>query len=229
MIDHVLRAVRDTPGLDGTIWISGLPLPDLANDLPDDLTAFFQRLVQAPAGDGPATATLATLEAGASLPLLITTCDHPLLLPEMIAAVIRAALKRKSDFSVGLAPRSIIEPAYPLVKRTYLKLGGTGYSGCNLFYIAQDNGKKAIEFWRDVGRDRKRPLKLARRFGIGTLIRVLTGRLDLEGAFRHGSRRIGAHITPVILASAEAAIDVDKPSDLALVREILEKRAKIPV
>jgi hypothetical protein len=39
------------------------------------------------------------------------------------------------------------------------------------------------------------------------------------------SRRLGAEVRPVILPFAEAAIDVDKPGDLALVRGILAGRA----
>lgn len=225
MIDHVLRALRDASDLTGTIWVSGLPIERIAEGLPDDLTEFSGRLVQAPTRDGPATAALAILEGGATLPLLITTCDHPLLSPNMISYFIREARGAQSDFSVGLAPRSVIAPAYPHVKRTYIKLGGMGYSGCNLFYVARDKGRRAIAFWQDVGRDRKKPLKIAGRFGYGALIRMLTGRLGLNGAFEYGSRRVGAHITPVLIPIAEAAIDVDKPSDLALVREILEKRA----
>lgn len=225
MIDHVLRALRDTPELSGTIWVSGLCTDIIANGVPEDLIAFAKRLRAAPIGEGPARATLASLEAGAKLPLLITTCDHPLLTSEMIKTFLAESYTRGGDFSVGLATRPVIQAAYPDVKRTYIKLGGSGYSGCNLFFAMNDTGRNAVKFWRDVAHDRKRPLKIAQHFGYGALVRILFGRLGLAGAFMHGSKRVGAQITPVIIPIAEAAIDVDKLCDLALAEKILEKRA----
>lgn len=224
MIDHVLRALRDAPALTGKVYVSGLGPEDIAENAPADLTDFVTRVHGAPSGKGPASATLACLEAGASTPLLITTCDHPLLTPIMIDQFLNGAQAEQSDFSVALATRPVIEAAYPDVARTYIRLGGQGYSGCNLFYLQTEAGKRAIKFWQDVGRDRKRPLKVAHRFGYSVLFRMLMGRLSLKGAFAHGSRRVRAKISPVVLAMAEAAIDVDKPCDLALVRKILDNR-----
>lgn len=225
MIDHVLRALRDASELTGEIWVSGLAPEAILDGLPADLAEFGGRLRAAPSGKGPAAATLATLEGGASLPLLVTTCDHPLLSPSMISSFLGQSYERDCDFTVGLASRPVIEKAYPDVQRTYLRLGGAGYSGCNLFLVRTAEGCKAAEFWRDVGHDRKRPLKLAQRFGYGAVLRMLTGRLHLEAAFRHGSKRVGAQIAPIVIPIAEAAIDVDKPSDLVLVSQILDKAA----
>jgi len=143
----------------------------------------------------------------------------------MIEIFLEESFACDGDFSVGLASRPVIEASYPDVKRTYIKLGGDGYSGCNLFLAMNDAGCKAVKFWRDVAQDRKRPLKVAYRFGYGALLRILTGRLGLKSAFAHGSKRVGAEIHPVVIPFAEAAIDVDKLSDLALVTEILENRA----
>ena len=159
--------------------------------------------------------------------MLITTCDHPLLTPDMISGFLRQSEAAPSDFSVGLAPRSMIEWAYPDVKRTYIQLAGSGYSGCNLFHAKNDEARKVVEFWRNVGRDRKRPMKLAQKLGYGALFRVLTGRLCLRKAFEHGSDLVGAQILPILIPIAEAAIDVDKPCDLALVTKILEKQVRL--
>jgi len=166
MIDHVLRAVRDAPELTGTVWVTGLSLETIKASLPADLTDFVSRVRQAPIGKGPAAAMLATLENGAHLPLLVTTCDHPLLTPAMLKNFVEQANEDDSDFSVGLAARPVIDAAYPEVKRTYIKLAGRDYSGCNLFYVATPLGRKVVSFWRDIGRDRKNPLRSA-RFGKG--------------------------------------------------------------
>lgn len=222
MVDHMLRALRDSPSLTGDIWVSGLSPEDLAVGAPMDLVGFLHRVRAAPAASGPAKATFATLEAGATFPLLVTTCDHPLLTPGMIEALIAGADTAGCDAAVGLAHQGVIQAAYPETKRTYFKLGGEGYSGCNLFFLRTQTARKGAEFWRDAEHDRKRPFKLAWRFGIGALLRMLTGRLSLSEAFEHGSRRIGATIAPIVLPIPEAAIDVDKPADLVLVRQIMK-------
>lgn len=223
MIDHMLRALRDTPELSGEVWISGLELDLLAEGAPEDLSEFIVRIKACPEGIGPAEATLKACEAGARVPLLITTCDHPLLTPSMIRAVLQGAGDKDSALLVGLATRSVIANAYPETKRTYINLGGEGYSGCNIFLIQTEEGMRAVDFWREVGRDRKKPLKLAQRFGYRSLLRMLFGQLSLQGAFEYGSKRVGAKLRPVIIPIAEAAIDVDKPSDLKLVSSILAK------
>ncbi|MEM6900251.1 MAG: nucleotidyltransferase family protein [Pseudomonadota bacterium] len=223
LIDHMLRALRDTPALTGNIWISGYCPRKLEDGAPNDLKTFLPRVHAMPDECGPAHAALAALDAGASTPLLITTCDHPLLTPEMIEAVIDGADDMECDFAVGLASREIIESAYPNTKRTYLKLAGEGYSGCNLFLVRTERGKQAIAFWRDVAKDRKKPLQIARRFGFAALVRMFTGNLSIDAAFEHGSKRIGAKLAPVVIPIPEAAIDVDKPADLALVREIMKQ------
>lgn len=225
MIDHMLRALRDTPELDGDIWISGLCPDRLRENAPADLIGFLSRVKASPSEVSPADAAMSAVQAGADLPLLITTSDHPLLRPAMIREVLAGAEAEDCDVAVGLAPRSVIAEAYPSTKRTYLNFGGEGYSGCNLFLLRNTDGLKAVEFWRAAGRDRKKPLKLARRLGIGMLARLLFGRLSVSGVFQYGSERVGAKVRPVIIPIAEAAIDVDRPGDLVLVNRIMATAA----
>ena len=178
------------------------------------------RLTQAPSGAGPANSALLGAKQINVFPLLITTCDHPLLTPQMIEAFCEGAAASGADFCVGLADKTVIAPAYPHVKRTYLKFADRSVSGCNLFYIANEKGMAAIEFWQKAQQHRKQPWKLARAFSLSLLISYLTGRLTLDAAFTHASKTLGISAKPVILPYAEAAIDVDKPSDKALVEAI---------
>ncbi len=182
------------------------------------------RLTQAPNGAGPADSVSLALASGVELPCLVTTCDHALLTPEMINYFVQAAQESGADFCVGLASRAVISPRYPETKRTYLKFSDMAVSGCNLFYVANDKGCAAIEFWKDAQHLRKQPLKLARKIGFGVGLRYALGRLSLQGAFDYAGRRIGIKATPILIPIAEAAIDVDKPSDLELVETILKAR-----
>lgn len=186
------------------------------------------RLVQAPCAPGPAESAAAALSSGMNFPVLMTTCDHALLTPEMLEAFISGAQASGADFCAGLAEKTVIQPAYPDVKRTYLKFSDRSVSGCNLFYIANEKGIKAIEFWKRAQSFRKSPVRLAFSVGFLAPLMYLAGVLSLGGAFRYGSRKIGINAKPVLIPIAEAAIDVDKPSDLELVEKILSAKLMQP-
>jgi len=213
MMDYVLEAL-DTADLLSPYHVSGFD------------AAYDDRLSQAPSGAGPADSAAAALRGSIDLPCIITTADHPLLSAKMLEHFLEGAQKSGADFCVGLTDKTIIQPAYPHVKRTYMKFSDRSVSGCNLFYIHNENGIKAIEFWKQAQHLRKQPLKLARRLGWGVLFNYLLGRLSLNGAFDYASRRLGIRAKPVLIPIAEAAIDVDKPSDKVLVEAILTQRSE---
>lgn len=177
-------------------------------------------------GQGPASSLIAALGDDPALPVLVTTCDHALLTPEMVDRFLHDSRATGADLTIGLAERAVIERAYPETRRTYLRLGGAQVSGCNLFYIAHPRALGVLRFWRGAEQDRKKPWRIAWRFGPWTALRILMARSGPEGVFAMLSRRLGARIRPVILPFAEAAIDVDKPGDLVLVREIVRKAAR---
>ncbi len=213
MTAYVLDALDHSSGLQKPYWVSGL-----------DVNLLGGGLNQSPSADGPASSVVEAAQAGLPYPFLVTTCDHALLTPDMVEIFLKGAQESGADFALGLASKSVIQPAYPETKRTYLKFKDDSVSGCNLFYVKNENGLEAIKFWRAAQHDRKKPVKLARRLGIGMLLKYVTGRLTLGGAFVHASDNLKVNAKPILLPFAEAAIDVDKPSDLILVEEILSKR-----
>jgi GTP:adenosylcobinamide-phosphate guanylyltransferase len=157
-------------------------------------------------------------------PVLITTGDHPLLTPAMINHMLQQAEVSLGDVHVGLATMETIKATYPETKRTYFNLGGTRVSGCNLFVVKSQAGLKLLERWQDLERNRKKPWKLVGAFGIMSILLFAVGKLTPQRAFGHISRKLGIIVEPVFLPFAEAAIDVDKPSDHALAEAILKKR-----
>lgn len=159
-----------------------------------------------------------------TFPVLITTGDHPLITPAMINHMQRQAKTSQADVLVGLATRETITAAYPETKRTYFNLGGTRVSGCNLFVVNTLAGLKLLHRWQDLERNRKTPWKLVGAFGVMPILWFALGMLTPNRAFGHISRKLGIVVTPVFLPFAEAAIDVDKPSDHALAEAILKKR-----
>jgi GTP:adenosylcobinamide-phosphate guanylyltransferase len=160
-----------------------------------------------------------------SFPVLITTADHPLLTREMIEFVLAKSETRNADVLVGLATADVIQHAYPETRRTYFNLGGTRVSGCNLFVVKTGKGQKLLERWQNLERDRKRPWKLVFEFGLRPIFHYVFGTLTPQRAFAYVSEQLGITVEPVFLPYAEAAIDVDKPSDHALAEKILQGRS----
>ena len=223
MLARVIEAVRSSVALNRlVICIDDAILlnADLALNNAREAGAF---TFVTPGPSPAASLALALDQIGIERPLLITTADHPLLTGDMIAYFLNHAPK-DADLVIGLADAMTIQAAYPDSKRTYYRLGGIGYSGCNLFLARNAKARRVAEFWRQMEGRRKNPLAIAGAIGVIALIRFALGWLSLEGAFAHVSRMTGAQIRPVILPFAEAAIDVDKPADFALVTDILTRR-----
>ncbi len=57
--------------------------------------------------------------------------------------------------------------------------------------------------------------------GAVSLVRFALGLWPLAGALKGAGNRLGARAAAVLLPWSEAAIEVDKPADLELVRKIL--------
>ncbi len=174
----------------------------------------------------PATSVLKTMEdLKFDGPVLVTTADNPLLTPVTLDAFCAAvATGVAADAAVGLAREADIRKAFPHVKRTYIRLGGKGYSGCNLFALTAGAGPKAARAWSEVEGRRKKPWQLILHFGVWTLLRAVTGFLDLDGALRAVSRAMGLKAKAIVLDDPVAAMDVDRPDHIAIAESVLAAR-----
>lgn len=218
MVEHVVAALRET-GAIGPIAIAGLETSALAR-LPA-----LAGIATSPAGPTPSASVLAALDASAELPLLVTTADHPLLRPETITAFLRAAEATGADVAAGVVAEPTVRRRFPESRRTYVRFRGRALTGANLFAFVTPHARRAAEAWGAVERDRKRPWRMVRRLGVPTLVRFLCGRLSPDEAVARISALVGARIALVWLDDALAAVDVDRPGDLALAAELLGERS----
>lgn len=213
MLDRVAGALREA-GIERIAVVANAPeVIALAQELGCEVI---------PAAAGP-SASVAAGFAELGAPLLVTTADHALLRPEWVRDFI-ADVPQDADVSILLARREAIEAAMPGSRRTWLKLSDGDWSGCNLFLLAADNAQAAIETWKAVEADRKRPWRIAAKLGPGILVRFLLRRLSMAEAIARLGSRIGVQARLVAARDGLAAVDVDKPSDLADARHILSTR-----
>ncbi len=154
-------------------------------------------------------------------PLLVTTVDHALLRPEWVRDFM-ADTPADADIAILLGEEALVQAAAPTTKRTYLAFRDGRYSGCNLFYLKTPASLKTIDLWRTVEKHRKQPWKIAALFGPVMLARYLLGLMTLDEMVARIGRLAGVRAAAVRARHGLAAVDVDKPADLDLVRSIVE-------
>ena len=171
------------------------------------------------AAEGPSLSVLAGV-AALGAPTVVTTADHALLRAEWVSRFLADA-PAEADARALVARREVVEAAAPGARRTYLRLADGGWSGCNLFHIRSDRGLRAVEFWRRLEAQRKRPWRMAGLVGPGVLLRYAAGRLTLAQAASRLGRAADVRAAAVPCPFGLCAVDVDTAEDLRFVRGLL--------
>jgi GTP:adenosylcobinamide-phosphate guanylyltransferase len=177
---------------------------------------------------GQSTPSLSTHHILQSLtddaPVVLTTADHALLTTPVIDYFCSQARRANCDVAVGLASHEEVISTFPDTRRTAIKFKDGSYCGCNLFGFMNPQSYKAAQFWRQIEKDRKKPLKMMRILGWWAVLRYLTGKMSLGEALGHLARQMGIRAGVVILPFPEAAVDVDTVDDLKFVQSLVAKQ-----
>lgn len=224
MVERVVDALAATPGI-GPIRLVARPETGLLALPGLRALAELGRLELLSPAASPAASVAAALDSATGAPILVTTADHPLLSPALVASFLAGARASGADLALGLAPAAAVLSLAPQTRRTWWRFADGRWSGANLFWLAGPSARPALAFWRRVEAERKRPWRIVRLLGPLDLLLYLTRSLTLAAAMERASRRLGCRVAAVPLAAGEAAIDVDKPEDLVLAEAILTRRA----
>lgn len=170
---------------------------------------------------GPSASAAAVMRSIAeNSPVLVTTADHALLTAPVVDYFCSEARRQACDVVVGLASYDLVASAYRGVQRTAIRLRDTSVCGCNLYAFLTSEGRSLAEFWSQVERHRKNPIKLISALGWIPALQFLAGTLSLSRGLAKLSHRLGVSIEALMLPFPEAAIDVDKVSDWVLAQKI---------
>jgi GTP:adenosylcobinamide-phosphate guanylyltransferase len=213
MLQRVLLALAAAPAV--ARIVVAIDRPELVAALP----VCGKPVTTLPAQGGPSASVAHALQVEGA-PLLVTTADHALLQAEWVAEFLAADTGR-DDVLVALARREAIQALVPDTRRTWLRFADGDYSGCNLFLLRTPAARGVVALWQQLEADRKRPLAMLRRLGLGYALRYRCGWLRLDQALQRLGQLSGAMPRAVILADGRAAIDVDNAPDLALVRRLV--------
>ena len=213
MLLRVVAVLRATPGIARIVVAIESPRVTLAG------LAGLDGVLLRPTAEGPA-ATAARVFAEFGTPLLVTTADHALLTPAMVAHFLSAA-PIDAAVSVAVAGRETVLAEFPGTRRTWLSFRDGAMTGCNLFLLSTSEARGALAFWQNIEAQRKRPLAMVRLLGPWSLLLFLLDLLNARTALATFGRQAGTTAALVDMPFGAAAIDVDKPDDLTLVEAVL--------
>ena len=155
---------------------------------------------------------------GHSRRVLVATADIPLLTVEAIDDFLNQCGKVEADLYYPIVSQEVNERRFPGNKRTYVRLKEGTFTGGNIFLVNPLIVNKCMKVANKFIENRKNPLKLCQILGLKFVMKFLLGALNLREVERRVSELLGITGAVIMSRYPELGIDVDKPSDLELVR-----------
>ncbi|MGE5582122.1 MAG: NTP transferase domain-containing protein [Bacillota bacterium] len=156
-------------------------------------------------------------------PVLVLTSDIPLITREAVEDFLSRCQRRKGDVYYSFVSKELNEKKYPGVQRTYVKLKEGTFTGGNLVLLSPRFVKDNRDLLIKAASLRKKPLQLGRMLGWRCLYRFLLGKLTIPEIEERVAKIFNINAVGVVSPYPEVGIDVDKPSDLKLAKEVLSK------
>jgi 2-phospho-L-lactate guanylyltransferase (CobY/MobA/RfbA family) len=153
--------------------------------------------------------------------VLVTTSDIPLLSADAVRDFLSNCRKRTGDVYYSFINKEICEIKYPGVTRTYVKLREGIFTGGNIALISEKVIRENAAMLKRAVAMRKKPLQLCGMLGWKFFINLLFGNLSISQIERRVTQIFNFTAVGVVSDFPEIGIDVDKPSDLKLARDIL--------
>jgi GTP:adenosylcobinamide-phosphate guanylyltransferase len=156
--------------------------------------------------------------------VLVVTCDIPLLTEPAIKHFLESCQRVDADLYYPVIEKKISERDYPGNKRTYVKFKEGLFTGGNIFLVNPRIVPSGLQQANYLFENRKNPLKLCQFLGITFVLRFFFGQLSLQAVAERASKLLQIRGAVIQSPFAEVGMDVDKPSDLELVRNTFSVR-----
>lgn len=145
---------------------------------------------------------------------LFSFCDAVFLTDEIVADTLAGIVRRKADVHLHYVEKTSFEKEQLPSKRTYIPVGDKLYTGSTVYYIRKFSlVKSMVDLFGKLRKNRKDPHGLLRALGCEE-----KSLLEIEQTL---SARLTADVSISVSEHARLGMDVDKPSDLALAKEVL--------
>lgn len=152
---------------------------------------------------------------------LVATADIPLLTAEAVNDFLTQCAGSDADFYYPIVPKELNAQRYPSTRRTYVRLKEGTFTGGNIFLVNPDIVSRSLAVANRIIENRKNPLTLCRILGWRFVFKFIAGSLCLNEVEQRVSELLKLRGAVVHSRFPELGIDVDKPSDLELVRSTI--------
>ncbi|HEY0147767.1 MAG TPA: nucleotidyl transferase [Allosphingosinicella sp.] len=228
LIEYVLRALADTPGISAIRICMEPEAMDLLRGVPGASGEFGVPVEFVASGDNLADSAYLASE-GLEGAILITTADNVNMTPDAIVKVMQPVVAG-ADASLGVAERkSVIAarmqedgPATAKVGPYALRDGR--FSNCNLYFFAGRHVMALAEAFREGGQFSKKRKRMIKVVGYFNILLFLARVLTIHQAIRRLGRRFGMHLEAVVLEDGAQAVDVDNPNAYKAAEAIIRLR-----
>jgi GTP:adenosylcobinamide-phosphate guanylyltransferase len=164
---------------------------------------------------------------------ILASGDLPLMRGEMVDWLLEQSGDLEKDVYYTVIERATMEAAFPNSKRTYVRLKDHQLCGGDLHCFRIQIAVEESPLWKNLIAARKSPLRQASILGYDTLFYLVLRQLSIQGAEEKISQRLAIQGRAVLCPFAEIGMDVDKPFQLEIVREVLckghEKHTPTPI
>ncbi len=149
---------------------------------------------------------------------LLATGDIPLVNPEMLEKFMALCAPHTADFYYPIISAHSCRQRFPRTSRTCIHLREGTFTGGNLALIRPSWFNRSRNRLNTFIAYRKHPLKLFRILPFWFIIKFVFRRLSVKDLESYLSRILNLTARAVPCSFAELATDVDKPSDLEVVK-----------
>ncbi|MCX8128942.1 MAG: nucleotidyltransferase family protein [Clostridia bacterium] len=210
MIDYVVDAFRNVEYIKKIVVVGNVD--ELETVLKDKVDA-----VIAPEGLIVDNIIAGVKYLGKEMPLLISSCDIPLITADAVKDFIFNARDMGADFCYPIVEKSINISKYPEFERTYIKVKEGTFTGGNIFYLNPQIIEKGYALASKLLEARKNPLKMVTIVSPGFAAQFAMGRLTIDKMEKKFSELSGIKARVFVSEYPEIGNDVDKSSDVIAV------------
>ncbi|GAH38075.1 unnamed protein product, partial [marine sediment metagenome] len=129
---------------------------------------------------------------------------------------------KKPKPSLIITKENIVKK-YPETKRTYVKMKEGIFCGGNIIFFKPEVFFQKKKLIKELFDNRKATWKYVKILGLKFILKFLFKTLTLEEIEKRVTDIIGYNSIAAMISYPEIMIDLDKPSDLKLIRKCLER------
>lgn len=155
--------------------------------------------------------------------VLVVSSDIPGLKGEMVDWLVEEIEKTPADIYYGVIPREVMDKRYPNSKRTWTRMKEMEVCGADINACHVSMATEHLDLWENLIGNRKSPLKQILAVGWDTALLLILRKLTVEELVHRVAERLGIRGKAITWPWAEAGMDVDKPHQLELLREDMER------